>query len=85
MTPIPPIESPVLLFIVWFRRRRGEKWQKVAQVGTRAEASNVSRGSGDYYIAEVRPPAPAAGLFDDEATVSTPAGDRPVGDTPGGC
>ena len=64
-----PAPKP-LLFVVWFRRRRGEKWKKVAQCGTSAEANDHCRGSGDYWVAEIREPQLATGLFDEPAAGS---------------
>jgi hypothetical protein len=69
--------EPVLLYVLWHRAGRGQKWRKVARCSTRAEALNLARGSGDYWIAEVRSADLANTLFPDDAADQTD-GQSPV-------
>jgi hypothetical protein len=65
--------EPVLLYVLWHRLKRGEKWRKVAQCSTRAEVVNLIRSSGEWWLAEVRTADLANSLLADVDQPDAPA------------
>jgi hypothetical protein len=75
--------TPALLFVLWFRERRGCRWRKVAQCSTRAECVNLMRGKGEYWLAEIRPGTLAASLAAGDTDDSAATDARPADAKPG--